>query len=568
MGAVYRAVDTMVERQAAIKVLKPDIASDPEVAERFHTEAVTLARLNHPSIATLYSFFRVGDEFFMAMEFVPGPTLSQMLRAHGALDWRPAAELMIELLEALQHAHTLGVLHRDIKTSNIILPPGGGLKVTDFGIARLLGAAGLTREGRVVGTLEYMAPERIQGLPFDERSDLYSAGIVFYRMLSGRLPFRGDSDLALISAQVEQAPPPLAQFGVEVPAGVELVMRTSLEKDPANRYPNAAAMAAALRTAIAEAPGPRATVFPQPAALDRRPGATGSSTAETVPAAPPVFAPVKDSAVYPQAAVAAPPLMPEGLPAAAAARRISPLWIGLAAGVLLAGAGVGAWALFSKSSSRESTQASTASTVANQAAPAASPDVAAPAPTPASTPDPGPTTDRTPSPPVRRGQPPVSSAPQTAPAIPQSEPATAPPAPAPSEPAPRPATSRVIESIIDVRTLMIAKMPDQIDDFVRDELLKQLRNRIRVVTRPEEADAVMQCSVEEGQGGNAVTNTTGHVLGVKGRKSATFKIFDRTGKRVLWQEEVSDKRGILHLRVDSNEKLAERIVGKLKKDLK
>ncbi|HEY4364602.1 MAG TPA: protein kinase [Bryobacteraceae bacterium] len=253
MGAVYRGVDMMVERTVAIKVLKPEIAGNPEIVERFRTEAVTLARLNHPAIATLYTFFREGAEYFMVMEFVSGSTLEDAIRHAGALPWRQATDVMLHILEALQHAHQFGVLHRDIKPANIMLPTTGGVKVTDFGIAQVLGAARLTREGRMVGTLEYLAPERVLGKPFDERSDLYSAGVVFYEMLSGHLPFESNSDFELLRAQAEAPPPPIQNFGVNVPQPLIEVLWRSLAKLPEQRYPNAGTMAAALRDAKARA---------------------------------------------------------------------------------------------------------------------------------------------------------------------------------------------------------------------------------------------------------------------------------------------------------------------------
>jgi serine/threonine-protein kinase len=245
----YRILEKLVERQVAIKVLKPEIAGNPEILERFRTEAVTLARLNHPSIATLYSFFRQEDEYFMVMEFVPGRPLGDVIRGEGAMPWRAATDLLIHVLEALQHAHSLGILHRDIKPANIMLTPTRGVKVTDFGIARALGTARPTGEGGVVGTLEYLAPERLMGKPFDERSDLYSAGVVFYEMLSGRVPFENDSDYELIRAQAGQQPPPLTEFGISVPQPVVDVLMKSLAKNPEERFPNAASMAAALLAA-------------------------------------------------------------------------------------------------------------------------------------------------------------------------------------------------------------------------------------------------------------------------------------------------------------------------------
>ena len=171
MGTVYRGVDQMVERSVAIKVLRSDIADNPEVVERFRSEAIALARLNHAAIAMLYSFFREGDRYFMAMEFVPGETLERKIQREGALPWQRAVEIMMWALDGVKHAHQMGILHRDLKPANIMITPDGRVKVTDFGIARVLNTMRLTREARVVGTLEYLAPERALGRPADARSD-------------------------------------------------------------------------------------------------------------------------------------------------------------------------------------------------------------------------------------------------------------------------------------------------------------------------------------------------------------------------------------------------------------
>jgi serine/threonine-protein kinase len=160
MGAVYRAVDEMVERPVALKGLRTEIAQNADVVERFRAEAVALARLNHPAIATLYSCFRQGDQYFMAIEFVPGETLEQKLARGGAMSWQQATGLLLRTLEGIRHAHQMGILHRDLKPANIMITPDGQVKVTDFGIARILNSVKLTREARVVGTLEYLAPER------------------------------------------------------------------------------------------------------------------------------------------------------------------------------------------------------------------------------------------------------------------------------------------------------------------------------------------------------------------------------------------------------------------------
>jgi serine/threonine-protein kinase len=214
MGAVYEAIDVMVERRVAIKMLRAEIARQPDLIERFRVEAVTLARLNHPSTALLYNFFREGDDYYMVMEFVPGRTLDAILKESGSLTPAAAADIQRQMLEGMAHAHRMGVLHRDIKPANIMVTGDGQVKVTDFGIARVLGASRMTREGRIIGTLEYIAPERIRGHEADIRSDLYSAGIVLFEMLAGRLPFVSDTDFALMHAHLEQTPPPLAELGV------------------------------------------------------------------------------------------------------------------------------------------------------------------------------------------------------------------------------------------------------------------------------------------------------------------------------------------------------------------
>src|ERR1051325_263038 len=151
MGAVYRGIDVMLEREVAIKMLRPELSSQPEVVERFRTEAVTLAKLNHPKIATLYSFMRDGEDYFMIMEFVRGESLDDVIRRFGAMSVERAILLIGQALEGLDHAHRFGIVHRDIKPANLMLTEEGTIKVMDFGIARMLGTARLTRQGNVVG---------------------------------------------------------------------------------------------------------------------------------------------------------------------------------------------------------------------------------------------------------------------------------------------------------------------------------------------------------------------------------------------------------------------------------
>jgi tRNA A-37 threonylcarbamoyl transferase component Bud32 len=267
MGAVFKGVDVMVEREVAIKMLRPEIARQPEIVERFRSEAVTLAKLNHPSIATLFSFFRQGDEFFMVMEFVPGRPLDTLLRDFGPMPVEQTVPVFVKILEGIEHAHQMGILHRDIKPANIMITPAGAVKVTDFGIARIVGAARMTRQGNIVGTLEYIAPERIRGEEHDMRSDLYSLGAVLYEMLCGRLPFETDNEFALMQAHLSTPPPPLNRPGLMVPPEIEAVAMRALAKRAEERFSCAAEFSQALQAAWAAwaARAPKATRLASPA---------------------------------------------------------------------------------------------------------------------------------------------------------------------------------------------------------------------------------------------------------------------------------------------------------------
>jgi serine/threonine-protein kinase len=295
MGTVYKAVDVMLEREVAIKMLRPEIASQPQIVERFRTEAVTLAKLNHPSIATLYSFFRQGDHFFMVMEYVAGQTLDSAIRQSGALPADRTVAILSQALEGIAHAHSLRILHRDLKPANIMLPDSGGVKVMDFGIARLLSAARMTRTGGLVGTLEYVAPERVRGQEADLRSDLYSMGIVLYEMLSGRVPFQSDTEYELMRMQLEQAPPVLASLGVATPPALEAALVRVLAKNPEERFASAAEFRAALLGAAAPA-----AIAPKPTRLAGPPPAKETRMAEPLPAAVPAAVPRPAPATAPR----------------------------------------------------------------------------------------------------------------------------------------------------------------------------------------------------------------------------------------------------------------------------
>ncbi|HVQ38496.1 MAG TPA: serine/threonine-protein kinase, partial [Pyrinomonadaceae bacterium] len=225
-----------LDREVAIKMLRPELARQAQVVERFRSEAVTLAKLNHPNIATLYSFQRQNDDFFMVMEYVSGETLDDLIRRQGAMPTEHAISLFSQALEGIGRAHKLVIIHRDIKPANMMLTEDGSIKVMDFGIARVLGTARMTRQGNIVGTIEYMSPEAIQGADVDARSDIYSLGILLYEMLTGRVPFVNDTEYSLMMAQINEPPPPPRTFAPHIPAHIEQAVMKALAKRPDDRF--------------------------------------------------------------------------------------------------------------------------------------------------------------------------------------------------------------------------------------------------------------------------------------------------------------------------------------------
>ncbi len=251
MGTVYRARDEMLDRDVAIKVLRPDLVRQTALVERFRTEAIALARLAHPRIATLYGLERDGDEFYMVMEFLRGETLEDLVARTGRVSWRRAAGICAQVAEALDHAHDHGVVHRDIKPANIMIGPGDATKVMDFGIARMAGSSRQTRHGHSVGTPAYMAPEQLRGEECDGRTDLYALGAVFYELVTGKVAFEADSDYKLMMRQLNEPPMAPSESNPELPAVVDRTVLRAMSKLPGDRYATAAAMRNALMEAAA-----------------------------------------------------------------------------------------------------------------------------------------------------------------------------------------------------------------------------------------------------------------------------------------------------------------------------
>jgi len=238
MGAVYRAVDLMLEREVALKAIRPELSREPQIVERFRAEARTLARVSHPAIANVYAFFYEGDELFLALELVRGRTLSRVIETEGAIPWQRAVQLLASAMEGIEQAHRCGIVHRDLKPDNLMLTETGTVKVMDFGIARVLGSGHLTRTGLLVGTLRYMSPEQIRGEEVDGRADVYALGAVLYEMLTGRTPFEGTSDWAILRAQMEEIPRPPGEQVPLLPWWLDRAVLKALAKQPAERFQN------------------------------------------------------------------------------------------------------------------------------------------------------------------------------------------------------------------------------------------------------------------------------------------------------------------------------------------
>ncbi|WP_193613034.1 serine/threonine-protein kinase [Nocardioides lijunqiniae] len=254
MGEVWRATDTTLSREVAVKLLKHEYADDETFRSRFETEAQHAAALHHPGVAGVYDFGEAlapgaadgsgSPRPYLVMELVDGKPLSDLLRGGRPLDPEVARDLLAQAADAVAVAHAAGIVHRDIKPANLLVTPDRRIKITDFGIARAADGVGITQTGQVMGTPQYLSPEQARGNPATPASDVYSLGVVAFECLAGRRPFEAESPIATALAHLQQPVPDLPD---DVPADLAAVVRRALTKDPAERYADAAAFASALR---------------------------------------------------------------------------------------------------------------------------------------------------------------------------------------------------------------------------------------------------------------------------------------------------------------------------------
>jgi tRNA A-37 threonylcarbamoyl transferase component Bud32 len=283
MSAVYRARDTVLDRQVAIKVLHEHFSRDAEYVERFRREARAIAKLTHPNIVTVIDRGEVAGRQFIVFEHVPGETLKYLVAREGPLSTDRALALAHQIGRALAFAHEVGIVHRDVKPQNVLIDQDGSAKVTDFGIARTLDIEdSLTESGTVLGTSDYIAPEQASSEPVDERSDQYSLGVVLYELLTGELPFPGSNPMAVAMRHLRDPVPRVRAKRPEVPPRVDAIVARAMAKRPRDRFPSMEAMTAALEAALAAerkspvgVPEEDTGVLPLPAATgdvrDRRP---------------------------------------------------------------------------------------------------------------------------------------------------------------------------------------------------------------------------------------------------------------------------------------------------------
>src|SRR5579859_3376216 len=245
MATVYLALDTRLDREVALKVMHAELARDDDFVRRFIGEAKSVARLSHQNVVAVFDQGADGPFLYLAMEYVPGRTLKELLRERGRFGPAAALEIMTGVLDGLAAAHASGIVHRDVKPENVLLTADGRVKVADFGLARAQAAAGQTRAGLLIGTVAYVPPEQVAGEVTGPRGDVYSAGVMLFELLTCRQPFRGDTPLSVAYQHVNQDVPGPSSVVPGIPAPVDHLVRMATSRDPARRPADAAEFARA-----------------------------------------------------------------------------------------------------------------------------------------------------------------------------------------------------------------------------------------------------------------------------------------------------------------------------------
>jgi serine/threonine protein kinase len=256
MGNVYKARDRETGETVALKLLKPEIASDQAMMDRFKNELLFARKITHKNVCRVYEFNRVGGVAYTSMEFVEGESLRSVLNRFGGLPQRKTTDLALQICSGLKEAHAQGIVHRDLKPENVMIDGQGNVKIMDFGIARSM-EAGTRLTGSMVGTPAYMAPEQVAGKPVDYRTDIYSLGLMLYEMFTGVPAFSADNSIAVALKQMREDPPPPHEIEPNIPVGTERTILKCLEKDPAKRFQSIADLETNFRTALPVMPPPR-----------------------------------------------------------------------------------------------------------------------------------------------------------------------------------------------------------------------------------------------------------------------------------------------------------------------
>src|SRR6266403_55646 len=246
MGAVYKAKDLELDRMVALKVIRPELAKNPAIIDRFKQELLLSQRVTHRNVIRIYDLGEGDGVKFITMEFIEGQDLRSLIHERKKVAPEEAVEVMEQVCLALDAAHSVNVIHRDLKPQNIMRDKTGRILVMDFGLARTLEGDGMTQTGALVGTMEYMSPEQALAKELDQRSDIFSAGLIFYELLSGQMPFRADSALASLIKRTQERARPISEHDATIPQSLGNIVGKCLEREPAARYPSAKALLADL----------------------------------------------------------------------------------------------------------------------------------------------------------------------------------------------------------------------------------------------------------------------------------------------------------------------------------